>query len=108
MYRDKKVILSIDGGGIRGVLPTSALMKLEEVVVESPDTSLYKIFDFLAGTSTGAIIVSGLAQGITAAQILDLYQTRARNIFPLPPWTHPGDFVRERILHPADLANFLF
>lgn len=52
-------ILSIDGGGIRGILPGQILVSLEEKIKNKSGNSIAKIgdyFDLVAGTSTGAIL----------------------------------------------------
>lgn len=73
----RRYLLSIDGGGIRGVIPAVALTKLESVTGRlTRDT-----FSFVAGTSTGAIIVAAVAAGVPATEILRLYLDRARDIF---------------------------
>jgi patatin-like phospholipase/acyl hydrolase len=53
-------ILSIDGGGIRGIIPATILWYLEERLQErtnNPEARLSDFFDFFAGTSTGGILV---------------------------------------------------
>ena len=75
-------ILSIDGGGIRGVFSASFLAGLEERL---PAGRLIDHFDLIAGTSTGGIIALGLACGLRAAEIRDLYVQRGCEIFPPPP-----------------------
>ena len=70
-------ILSIDGGGIRGVFPAAYLAHLENEL----DRPLHEYFDLIAGTSTGGIIAIGLAMGITANEILELYESRGAAIF---------------------------
>ncbi len=72
-------ILSIDGGGIRGVFPASFLAGLEEHAL---GRRLIDYFDLIAGTSTGGIIALGLASGLRAAEIRDLYVQRGCEIFP--------------------------
>ncbi len=75
--------LSIDGGGIRGILPACALAKLEETT----GRPARETFSFAAGTSTGAILSAAVAAGIPAARLVDLYRTRGREIFsPRAPW----------------------
>lgn len=64
----KKVILSIDGGGMRGVIPISMLAELE-LMTGKP---VQQLFDMVAGTSTGAIIAAGIALGMTAREILEV------------------------------------
>lgn len=79
----RRVLLSIDGGGIRGILPVCALMKLEETT----GRLARETFSFVAGTSTGAILSAAVAAGIPARRLLDLYLKRGREIFsPRPPW----------------------
>ena len=72
-----KKILSIDGGGIKGVFPATILAEFEKEVGQP----LYKYFDLIAGTSTGGIIAIGLSLGIPAQEILQLYQERGPAIF---------------------------
>ena len=71
-------ILSIDGGGIKGVFPASFLATLEEQV--NQPTGRY--FDLIAGTSTGAIIAIGLSIGLSAKEILGFYESEGPSIFP--------------------------
>src|SRR5271169_1496494 len=79
----RRVLLSVDGGGIRGILPVCALMKLEETT----GRLARETFSFVAGTSTGAILSAAVAAGIPATRLLDMYVRRGREIFsPRPPW----------------------
>jgi patatin-like phospholipase/acyl hydrolase len=71
-------ILSIDGGGIKGVFPSAFLCAIEELL-GSPVASR---FDLIAGTSTGGIIALGLGLGLTPTEILRFYTTRGSTIFP--------------------------
>jgi uncharacterized protein len=77
-----KRILSIDGGGIRGIIPLAALVKVEARYGKPAR----EIFDFLAGTSTGSVIAAGLALGISARGLLSLYRNLARQAFQRLPW----------------------
>ena len=89
MYR----ILSIDGGGIRGVFPAAYLAELEKHI-EQP---IYKYFDLIAGTSTGGIIAMGLGLGFTAQRILQLYEEKGPEIFSqnkIGIWGVPGKLFR--------------
>jgi patatin-like phospholipase/acyl hydrolase len=63
-------ILSLDGGGIRGVFPAAFLAKLEEHL----NAPIGSYFDLIAGTSTGGIITIGLGLGLSAKDILKLYE----------------------------------
>lgn len=73
-------ILSIDGGGIRGVFPAAYLAELEKRFLKG--ASIADHFDMVAGTSTGGIITLALGKGMTAQQALDIYTERGHRIFP--------------------------
>ncbi|MCL5994478.1 MAG: patatin-like phospholipase family protein [Chloroflexi bacterium] len=73
----KRALLSIDGGGIRGIIPLCALAELERQT-QRPARDW---FSYVAGTSTGAIIAGGIACGLSAEQMLELYQTLGPNVF---------------------------
>ncbi len=77
-----KTILSIDGGGIRGIIPLACLVQLER----REGKSAPELFDMVAGTSTGSIIAAGLALGLTARGLLALYKDLARQAFKKLPW----------------------
>ena len=73
-------ILSIDGGGIRGILPAAILSDLEDRYLGKKSIGDY--FDLITGTSTGGIIALGLATGKRAKSILDLYLKHGEAVFP--------------------------
>lgn len=76
-------ILSIDGGGIRGLIPAKILAELEqELQQQEPGCKLYQKFDLICGTSTGAILAIGIALGIPAIELVDFYKKYAKEIFP--------------------------
>jgi patatin-like phospholipase/acyl hydrolase len=70
-------ILSIDGGGVRGVIPAAALVALERAM----GGRVRDHVDFVAGTSTGALIAGAVAAGMPADRIVDLYVTKAPPLF---------------------------
>lgn len=70
-------ILSLDGGGIKGVFPAAFLASLEEEV----EGSIGDYFDLIAGTSTGGIIALGLGLGFTAKQLLLFYEEFGSLVF---------------------------
>lgn len=70
-------ILTLDGGGIRGVFPAAFLAKLEEHL----DQPIGRYFDLIVGTSTGAIIAAGLSLGLSAGEILRFYEEKGPAIF---------------------------
>ena len=74
-------ILSIDGGGIKGIFPACFLTELESHYLEGRSIANY--FDLICGTSTGGIIALGLGSGITASKISKLYIEEGKNIFPV-------------------------
>lgn len=80
-------ILSIDGGGIRGIFPAAILAEFEREFLDGNSAGDY--FDLIAGTSTGGIIALGLSIGLPASKILDLYIEHGAEIFPAaaPPFT---------------------
>ena len=78
----KKLLLSIDGGGIRGIIPVCMLIELERVTGKLARET----FAFVGGTSTGAVITSGIAAGIPASLMLNLYLKRSKEVFSRPPW----------------------
>ena len=93
-----KRILSLDGGGIRGVFTLEVLVKMEEVLREyyaKQDPGKAKTFvlrdhfDFLAGTSTGAIIATCLCWGMPVAEVRDLYLREGKRMFEKVSWRTP-------------------
>jgi hypothetical protein len=84
-----KRILSIDGGGIRGVFSLEVLLQIEQLLRQEyakPDLVLADHFDLFAGTSTGAIIATSLCWGMPVQEILDLYVNYGRTMFQPVPW----------------------
>ena len=73
-------ILSMDGGGIRGIFPAAVLADLEHRHLDGE--SVVEYFDLITGTSTGGIIALGLAAGMKASELLCLYANRGREVFP--------------------------
>lgn len=76
-------ILSIDGGGIRGLIPAKVLAQLEEdLEKEFPGKKLHEHFDLICGTSTGSILAIAIALGIPSKDLVDFYKDYASEIFP--------------------------
>ncbi len=71
-------ILSLDGGGIKGLFAAAVLASIEEDL----GCDVTSHFDLIAGTSTGGIIALGLGLGLRPAQIVEFYLNEGRNIFP--------------------------
>ena len=80
-----KKILTLDGGGIRGIISLAILLKLEAILSErSKDKNgfvLADYFDFISGTSTGAIIAAGLSRGWKVSKIIDFYLESGKEMF---------------------------
>lgn len=94
MNSKKVKILSIDGGGIRGILPGTILNYIETELqrrTNNPNTRLADHFDLIAGTSTGGILTctylivdeNGQTK-YSAADALNIYLERGGDIFNLP------------------------
>lgn len=91
-----RTILSIDGGGIRGILPLLILQHIQsEFSKIDTQQNLTDWIDIFAGTSTGAIISGALMLSdhngkdkYTTSDILKLYKTRGKQIFNKQLSTH--------------------
>jgi len=79
-------ILSIDGGGIRGVLTAILLERLED---QNP--GFLKKVDLIAGTSTGGLIALGLASGKTTSEARILYEKHGNKVFSDSLWDNIND-----------------
>lgn len=90
-YRDRidspgpKKLLALDGGGIRGVITLEVLQWIESMLAAQLSAGdsfvLSDYFDYIGGTSTGAVIAAGLAKGLKVGQLLDLYVERGKEMF---------------------------
>ena len=85
-----KRILALDGGGLRGIVTLGYLKKIEDLLRErhggAEDFRLAHYFDLIAGTSTGSIIAAGLALGMTANELTDLYMKLGKDVFRRSSW----------------------
>jgi hypothetical protein len=82
-------VLSIDGGGIRGIIPAAVLAEIERRV----GAPIAERFDLIAGTSTGGIIALGLTVPGTTGQpahsaqsLVELYKSEGQTIFSRSIW----------------------
>jgi uncharacterized protein len=90
-----KRILSLDGGGVRGILSLQYLKAIEGLLRKQygdPTLVLSDYFDLIGGTSTGAIIAGGLALGMDTEKLEGLYTALATKIFK-KPFFRIGAFV---------------
>lgn len=82
-------VLSIDGGGIRGIIPAMVLAEIER----RTEKRIAEMFDLVAGTSTGGILALGLTKPgqdgkpeFSAKKLIELYETEGGRIFSIPVW----------------------
>ena len=82
-------ILSLDGGGIRGMVPAMILADLEE----RTDQKVANLFDLIAGTSTGGVLALALTRTkpetgdpVTAKELVALYEKDGGKIFKQNFW----------------------
>lgn len=78
----RRLCISINGGGAKGCWVAQFLHRLESDLGKS----LTNLFHAYAGTSTGAIIAAGLAEGLSATELTDLYVNNLKKIFKPYPW----------------------
>ena len=92
-------VLSIDGGGIRGIIPAMVLAEIES----RTGKRVCQLFDIIAGTSTGGILALGLSKpkstgshepAFTASQLVELYENNGQVIFPKNRWGKLGNMLR--------------
>jgi predicted acylesterase/phospholipase RssA len=80
-----KRILTLDGGGLRGILSIGILQKIEDTLRlrhgGHKSFRLSHYFDLIGGTSTGAIIAAALAQGWTVEQLRKKYMALGERVF---------------------------
>lgn len=74
-------ILSLDGGGLRGIFTAHLMSRLEAAVPGYLDK-----VDLFAGTSTGGLLALGLANGMSPGDLVNLYRNRGAEIFSRPWW----------------------
>ncbi|WP_299252559.1 patatin-like phospholipase family protein [uncultured Cytophaga sp.] len=111
----KKIrILSIDGGGIRGIIPASVAVYIEnrlQRITKNPDVRISDYFDFIAGTSTGGILASAYLcpqvvdqtqHRFNATDALRFYLEKGGYIFSAGVWdkmASMGGFLKARYKH---------
>lgn len=71
-------ILSLDGGGIKGLFSAAVLAAIEEDL----DITVTDYFDLIAGTSTGGLIAIGLGLGLKPREIVEFYLREGPGVFP--------------------------
>lgn len=121
-----RALLALDGGGIRGAMTLEVLAEIErqlaEVTGRGQELRLADFFDYVAGTSTGAIIAAGIARGMSIAKLLEFYSevgplmfekakllSRLRNLYTADPLKEQLQkvFGADTTLHPEHLETLL-
>lgn len=81
-----KRILSIDGGGVRGLIPATIIKRIEE----ETGKPVHETFDLIAGTSVGGILALALASGRSGSEVQQLIYEKAPQIFETSIWRRMG------------------
>ena len=78
-------LLALDGGGIRGLITLGMLREMEKKLAERSGQGnafrLGKWFDYIGGTSTGAITAAGLARGMSIQELIQFYRDSGKAMF---------------------------
>jgi hypothetical protein len=82
-------ILSLDGGGMRGLMTVLLLERLQQAV-----PGLLPRADLLAGTSSGGLIALGIAAGHPLARLRDVFESEGASIFADSPLDDLADLGR--------------
>lgn len=95
-------ILSIDGGGTRGIIPATMLDLIAKETGKHPS----ELFSLIAGTSTGGILGTGIAYGISTKVLVSLYLDKSKDIFHDTGWDDIRDGFGKNL--GADYSNKRF
>jgi predicted acylesterase/phospholipase RssA len=99
--KPQRKLLALDGGGIRGVITLEILAELERQLAEKTGQGkafrLGQYFDYVAGTSTGAIVAAGLAVGAANSKTRTADRERwAREDAAVRAWFDEGSWPHQR------------
>jgi uncharacterized protein len=75
-------ILTLDGGGIRGLISAIWLEDLQRRLLFAGKGQVREHFDLIVGSSTGALVAAGLASGVQPTELTALYQHFGDDVFP--------------------------
>ena len=105
--KSRRLVLSVDGGGIRGIIPAMVIAYLERMTKKPA----HELFDLMVGTSTGGILALGLARPghgppaqFSARRVVKLYEERGGAIFARSLWRKVrsvGGILEESYSHEA-------
>jgi hypothetical protein len=105
MAQSDYLILTCDGGGIRGLISALLVQQLDQ------ELNFLKRVDLFAGTSTGGLLAIGLASGVPVSSLVDIYMTKGAEVFkpyssfsPVPPPALTDIYPKAAAL-PVDLLH---
>lgn len=103
-------VLSIDGGGMRGIYTAAYLDALDRAFSQrrgfANGLDVGKAFNLIVGTSTGAIIGCGLAKGVRPSEMVKLYKGHGASIFPKRMPSRLGwDLILQLVMRPLYLKR---
>ncbi|GHB44669.1 patatin [Pseudovibrio japonicus] len=113
MKKRKRIILSIDGGGARGLIPVRLLRGLEtKLAMRGKSAPLHRYFDLICGTSSGGLIAAGLTapnpdhtrrgeSAMTLNDLQDFFEIEARELYI----TNRRHWVNRALYHPFRQFN---
>jgi uncharacterized protein len=84
----QKKLLTIDGGGVRGIMSLAVLSDIERclrVKTANPDLVLSDYFDYVGGTSAGSVIASCIALGMPVDDIITFFEGKIDQLFTVNP-----------------------
>ena len=102
-------VLSIDGGGMRGLYTAiylSSLAKQYATNRGAPGLDVGKGFDLITGTSTGGILACALAAGVPLEAVAELYRDNGQAIFPVKLPASTGlSLLRQLVTRPRHIRK---
>jgi uncharacterized protein len=100
----KRNILTIDGGGIKGIIPAYVCYEIEK----QTGKKINELFDLISGSSTGSILGAGLAVGIPAETMLNMYINHGKDIFKKRiKWFRPWEYLTTPKYNREIIIDFL-
>ncbi|NEO77263.1 patatin-like phospholipase family protein [Moorena sp. SIO4G3] len=108
--KPKFKILSLDGGGMRGVISARILQEIEDKIDKKYGQKLHEYFDLVAGTSTGSILAAGIACKMDAGKLIEVYEKQGENIFlksirDMRKWRKLSQIFGGGVLYPHEFPD---
>lgn len=103
-------ILSLDGGGMRGVISAIILKEVETILREKKGQELHEYFDLIAGTSVGSIVAAGIACQMDADRLIQFYKDYGQDIFlesvrSQRQWRWLSQLIGNYVLYPHEWGD---